>query len=139
MGAFERFRRFATWWLNGVGSSLPWLIIVLIELSLLALFFMYLWCFLVEARHSTGRGTGILLILIVVAGLVSLVSMVAMLFSRNVAGEGSPAVRQQSLWPYLALIVLPLVVILIVNHWFGVTFQSGLLKQTQDELNRALF
>ena len=51
--------------------------------------------------------------------------MVAALFSRNTAGEVSPEVPQQSVRAYLALIVLPLVAIIIANHWVWSQLQGG--------------
>jgi hypothetical protein len=137
--SFEGFRRFITRWLNVLGSSLPWLIVVLIKVTLLTFFFMYLWCFWAEIGKGSWRGAGILRVLIIVAGLVSLISIVTALFSRKGGEEESKAQEHGSLWPYLALILLPLVAIAIANHWFDITFGSQLLKQTQDQLNKALF
>lgn len=137
---FENFRGFTTRWLNRVGSSLPWLIVVLIKISLLTVFFMCLWCFFAEVGKGSWRGAGILQILVIIAGLTSLTSIVTALFPRKPVGEGaSEAIRHESLLPYIALILLPLVAIVIANHWFGITFESELLKQTQEQLNKTLF
>jgi hypothetical protein len=138
-GSFEAFTRFTTLWLNRVGSSIPSLIVVLLKLSLLALFFMYLWCFWTDIGDSTWHGARIIQFLIVVTGLVSLIFIVTALFFRTSGVEDPFYPQHDSVWPYIALTLLPLVAIVIANHWFGIAFKSGLLERTQEQLNKTLF
>ncbi len=137
---FEKITRTASRSINNVGQSLPWLVLSLVKLSLVALFFCYLLEFANEFSAGSGLPDKLPAALFAAIGILCLVFIVAGLFSGLRAEWNAAAHKPEkgSFWPFVALVLFPIIIVAIANHWFSYSFKSQLLKETQDRINQFL-
>ena len=134
----EKITRTSSRLIDDVGQSLTWLTLSLVKLSLVGLFFCYLVEFVRELWAGTclpDRGLAVLLAVIV---MLCLVFIVVRLFSGMRAEWNAAAQTPEkgSVRPFVTLILFPIIIVAIANHWFSHTFTSPLLKETQDRINQ---
>jgi hypothetical protein len=138
--SFEKFSRTITRALNSVGQSLRALIVTLVKLGLLALFFGYLLGFALELLAVGGWGV-VAMIFVILATILCLVIIgwaVESVANQDWKEPFPSKPTPESVWPFVALVLLPLVIIVVANHGFGYSFGRSWLKVTQDQVNQLL-
>jgi len=117
----EKITRTSSRLIDDVGQSLTWLTLSLVKLR--------------TGTCLPDKGLAVLLAVIV---MLCLVFIVVRLFSGMRAEWNAAAQTPEkgSVRPFVTLILFPIIIVAIANHWFSHTFTSPLLKETQDRINQ---
>ena len=141
MTELQKFTRPITGSLNTIGELLPCLIQLMIKLGLLSLFFAYLLGFALEffsAGSWWARGAGVVVVVVVLLCLIWMIAAVVKVRSEDQTRPLPPLPVSGSIWPFVVLVVLPLLIVYVAGSWFSYSFKSALLKATQTCLHKLL-
>jgi hypothetical protein len=136
--SLQKFTRTLDRSLNAFGEALSSLVLLIIKLSLLALFFAYLVGFAYEVVSPGGVWAIVAIVFVIAVGVVCLISMIwAVVNASQEEKKTEPAALVRgSIWPFIALVALPLGIVIIVDVCFSYQFKSFLLMETQIRLNK---